>query len=520
MTAVTDSGSSTSDSNTNDNTPTFTGTAEAGSTVTIFDGATAIGSGVATGGNYSITVSILSDGVHSITAKATDVAGNTSGSSGTLTATIDTQAPTVPGTPDLTAASDLGSSSTDNLTSDTTPTFTGSATTGVTVTLLDGGTPNGTAVAAGSAYSVTSNPALGAGVHVMNATATDTAGNTSAASGTLSITIDTTGPSVTLTSPASGSFTSNQTPTFSGACTTGDGTVTVTLTGPSGTSLTSPCTAGAWSVAPGIARNAGSYTASASQTDTAGNVGTSATVSFTIDLTPPTVTVTTVNGTVRTFPYTTNQTVTTVGGGCGNAAGDIATVTVTITGAGAQSTTSPCTAGAWSYSLTTTLSTDGVSNVTATQVDTAGNGGTSGAKQITVDKTGPTVTLTSPVSGASTNNQTPTFSGACSTGDGTVTVTLTGPSGTSLTSPCTAGAWSVAPGTARNAGAYTVSASQTDVAGNTGTSATVSFTIDITAPTVTLTTVNGTVRPRPYLTNQTVTAVGGPAARRPATWPR
>ena len=48
LTAASDLGASNSDNITNDNTPTFTGTALAGSTVTIYDGSTAVGSGIAT----------------------------------------------------------------------------------------------------------------------------------------------------------------------------------------------------------------------------------------------------------------------------------------------------------------------------------------------------------------------------------------------------------------------------------------------------------------------------------------
>ena len=54
--AASDSGTSNSDDLTNDNTPTFTGTAEANATVTIYVDSVANGSGVATGGSYSITV--------------------------------------------------------------------------------------------------------------------------------------------------------------------------------------------------------------------------------------------------------------------------------------------------------------------------------------------------------------------------------------------------------------------------------------------------------------------------------
>ena len=46
-----------------------------------------------TGGNYTITTSALADGSHSITAKATDTAGNTSAASAALAVVIDTSAP-------------------------------------------------------------------------------------------------------------------------------------------------------------------------------------------------------------------------------------------------------------------------------------------------------------------------------------------------------------------------------------------------------------------------------------------
>ncbi len=95
LTVASDSGSSDSDNLTKVTTPTFTGTADSGSTVRLYAGAVEVGSGTATGGNYSIAVSTLSQGVHSITARATDVAGNVSVASGALAVTIDTTAPVV-----------------------------------------------------------------------------------------------------------------------------------------------------------------------------------------------------------------------------------------------------------------------------------------------------------------------------------------------------------------------------------------------------------------------------------------
>ena len=82
---------------TNDNTLTLTGTAEADSTVKVYDGATLLGSAVASGtGAWSYTTAALANGGHSLTATATDAAGNTGVASTALAVTIDTTAPVAP----------------------------------------------------------------------------------------------------------------------------------------------------------------------------------------------------------------------------------------------------------------------------------------------------------------------------------------------------------------------------------------------------------------------------------------
>ena len=74
----TDSGTA-GDGITNDNTLTLTGSAEANATVKVYDGVTLLGSATADGsGNWSYTTAALANGAHSLTATATDVAGNTS----------------------------------------------------------------------------------------------------------------------------------------------------------------------------------------------------------------------------------------------------------------------------------------------------------------------------------------------------------------------------------------------------------------------------------------------------------
>jgi len=91
-----DTGESNSDNLTNKtNDLTISGTAETGSTVTIYatDGITALNTGTATSGNFSIDVSLV-EGSHSLTAKTADAAGNVSVASSALAITVDTTAPT------------------------------------------------------------------------------------------------------------------------------------------------------------------------------------------------------------------------------------------------------------------------------------------------------------------------------------------------------------------------------------------------------------------------------------------
>ncbi len=185
-----DSGISNTDNVTIVTSPFITGSAATGSTVTLYDtdGTTVLGTDVAVSGAFAIRPT-LSQGAHVLTAKATIGGSAASAASTSLTVTVDTATAT-PSAPDLAAGSDDGGSSTDNITSITTPTFTGTAETGATVTLYDtdGTTVLGTAVAASGAWSIASS-ALGLGAHTVTALATDTAGNVSTVSAGLAVTV-------------------------------------------------------------------------------------------------------------------------------------------------------------------------------------------------------------------------------------------------------------------------------------------------------------------------------------------
>ena len=195
----------------------FRSRAEAGSTVTLYDtdGVTVLGTTVVgANGNWSITSSVLGDGVHNLTIKATDTAGNTSAASPALSVTIDTAVPVTPTVPVLVPASDNGASNSDGITSVTTPTITGRAQPGTTVTLYDTdgvSVLGSTVVGAGGTWSITSR-ALTDGNHQLTTRTTSTTGIVSTASAALTVTIDTAAPLTPATpvlAPASDSGASN-----------------------------------------------------------------------------------------------------------------------------------------------------------------------------------------------------------------------------------------------------------------------------------------------------------------------
>jgi hypothetical protein len=189
-----DTGISNQDRITKIKTPLITGNATAGTTIILYDGSTQVGTTTTDGnGNWSIISAALTDGVHSMSATASDANG-VSLFSAPLSITIDTVAP-VMGAPDLASASDSGTSNTDNITNVTTPTFTGTAETGSTVTILSDGTFVGSTIASSGSYSLATS-ALADGTHQITVKATDIAGNVGVPGPALAVTIDTTAPTV------------------------------------------------------------------------------------------------------------------------------------------------------------------------------------------------------------------------------------------------------------------------------------------------------------------------------------
>lgn len=164
-------------STTSNPSPPISGTAEPGSTVVVKEGDIVICTATTdANGNWSCTPTTpLSDGQHTITATATDDAGNTSPAASS-TFTVDTTAPAVP---------IINGPSNGSKTANQRPPINGTAEPGTTVTVKEGNTVICTAVVdAAGRWSCTPSSNLSYGQHTITATSVDEAGNTSPAATT------------------------------------------------------------------------------------------------------------------------------------------------------------------------------------------------------------------------------------------------------------------------------------------------------------------------------------------------
>ncbi len=508
---------------TSDATPTFTGSGgvlsgdDASVTVTVYKGG-AVGGTVAasasvplSGSTWSYTPAALVEGVYTVRATQEDKAGNL-GVSAAETFTVDLTAPVVSVHPLVSP------------TNDATPTLSGGAGTAggddatVSVKILQGVTVVQAAsvpVVAGEwTYTATK---LADGTYTAQATQEDGAGNVGS-SATITFTVDTTPPVVSVkkvTSP-----TSDATPTFTGSggvLSGDDASVTVTVYkggavgGTVAASASVPLSGSTWSYTP-AALVEGVYTVRATQEDKAGNLGVSAAETFTVDTVAPVVSIT---------PLATpsKNATPTLSGGAGTAGGDDATVSVKILQGVTvvQAASVPVVAGEWTY--TATKLADGTYTAQATQEDGAGNVGLSATITFTVDTVAPLVTLhpvTSP-----TNNPTPKLSGLAGTAPGdhaTVVVkiyqgaTVTGTVVEAVSVATSGSEWSYTPARKLVDGVYTAQATQGDTAENVGASAASTFTVDTTAPLISIRAVPSPAHnPTPALSGTAGVAAGDAA---------
>ncbi|MFV3330712.1 Ig-like domain-containing protein [Pseudomonas sp. NY15437] len=200
---------------TDDNQPTFSGTAQAGSTVKLYDtDGTLIGSGQADAkGHWSITTSTLADGLHEVTATATDGVGKVSDPTGIWPFTVDT---TAPANTTLVVTDNVGDETgplhNGDTTDDNRPVFTGDAEPNGKVILYDNGNELGRAdVDAQGKWSFIPTTALKDGDHSFTTVVLDQAGNSSGPGNKLDVTVDTSKLLVSITSVVDnvGSITGN-----------------------------------------------------------------------------------------------------------------------------------------------------------------------------------------------------------------------------------------------------------------------------------------------------------------------
>ncbi|MGX9830324.1 Ig-like domain-containing protein [Enterobacter hormaechei subsp. xiangfangensis] len=293
ITAVTDdagsvTGSLSRNAVTDDTRPQISGTAKAGSTVTIMDGSNVLGTTTAgADGTWSFTPSVdLGRGEHTFTATAKDPMGNESASS-SWTVTIDTDAPVKP---TIDAALDDVGSVQGNLanggsTDDPTPTLSGKAEAGSTVKIYDQNGLLGEVTAkADGTWSFSPVAKLPEGEHRFHVTATDRAGNTSAASDDFVLNLDYTAPDaskVSITdvvddfgsvtgSVTSGGKTDDNTPLIKGTGAEAGNTITV-YNGDKVIGTAKVQADGTWELQVTKALPDGTYNLTVKETDSVGN---------------------------------------------------------------------------------------------------------------------------------------------------------------------------------------------------------------------------------------------------------
>jgi len=504
-------GNVTSGSTTNDTTPTLTGTAEANSTVAIFDGVTQIGTVTADGsGNWTFTpVTALVEGAHDFTVRSTDTLGNVSTPSAVYSVTVDTTPPAVPtlnGVEDNVAGGIEGNIATGQVTNDNTPTLSGTGMAGSTVHIFNNGTEIGsTTVLAGGTWNFTPTIPLPDGTYTLRVNATDTAGNVSANSSVYTFTVDTAGPAAPVLSTviddvgpvtgtlSTGNSTNDARPTFNGTGETGS-TVHILVDGAEvGTALVNA--QGNWTFTPTDPLGDGQHAITFNATDAAGNSGSTSTAfNLTVDtgvpLAPTIATASDNAGPVQT-PLTSGQTTDDTTPTLNGTAENNATITIYENGA-FVGTTQANGSGAWSFTLDTL--TSGSHTWTATATDAAGNvSPASPGFTVIVDTTAPNApvityalddagSLTGQLStGQTTDDISPRLSG---TSEPNATVRIYENSALIGTGQADAnGNWTIDLTTTLSPGTHTFTAQATDVAGNNSQpSASFSLTVDTTPP--------------------------------------
>ena len=446
---------------TSETAPTLTGTTEPGAVVLIEVDGVVVATVPADGsGNWSYTLApteALAPGGHTVTATATDAAGNP-GAAATSSFTVD------PTGTDTTPPDTVIDSGPPAATSSATASFSFSST-----------EPGGTFECSldGAAFAPcdpgVSFPGLALGAHTFAVRAIDAAGNVdpTPASYAWEVTADVPlAPAIT--SPLDGALTNDATPAVSGSAEPGS-TVTVLVDGVVvGTALADA--GGAWSFEPPADLVDGSHAITAYASNGNGDGPPSAAVTITVDTTPPAPPTVTTPAPGDALSDTTP----TLSG-----TGEPGTLVTVIVDGAVVGTTVVDGAGAWTFELPADLA-EGAHELAATATDAAGNtSGVTAPVDVVIDVTAPAApVILSPSDGSVTSEAAPTLTGTAEPG-ASVIVSVDGVEVATVTADADGGwSYTLAPGEALAPGAHIVSAVVVDAAGNTGPAATSSFTVD------------------------------------------
>ena len=248
----------------NTNKVTLNGTAEANSTVEVYDGTTQIGTTTTNGnGTWGYTTGTLSDATYTFTARATDAAGNTGVWSAERTVTVNA-VPSI-AVPTIDSFSRDSNIADDGITNDNTLRLAGTAPANSTVRVYDGANPIGSTTASSSGSWSYTTGVLADGLYNLTVRATSGA-TTSAASSPLPVTVDTVAPSAPSFSTTinTNKVTLNGTAEANSTVEVYDGTTQIGTTTTNGN--------GTWGYTTGTLSDA-TYTFTARATDAAGNTG-------------------------------------------------------------------------------------------------------------------------------------------------------------------------------------------------------------------------------------------------------
>ncbi len=295
-------------------------------------------------------------------------------------------------------------------------------------------------------------------------------------------------PAPTIITPANGTTIYVSSPLATGLCQAG---TTVFLTGDLITPVNTPCDlTGNYSVAVDLIATNGSKTINALQEDVAGNISPSVNSTFNLVVPPIAPTIgTPVSGLVTRFVSQT------VSGTCEVGA----TVNVISSVVGAP-VTNTCTAGG-TYSIPVTLTAaNGSKVINVNQTNLAGTS-PNASVTVTLDTAAPAApTIAAPANGSFINTVSPNVTGSC---EANATVSLIGDIvGAPVTTVCTGGGTYTRSITfTAGDGVKTITADQTDLAGNISASANSVITLDTVVPTVVVSSTapsTTTVSPIPF----------------------